>query len=419
MNIRFLFLAIMAFQLSLSPLVYGQQKFGKEIVAKLTSDEFHGRGYTNNGNKIAADYLAEQFEKYGLKKFNDSYFQKFNIDINTFPKKCGVTIKGKVLQPGVDFLPSPASGSDKGTFKLTWINKDNFLTISRKIEIEKIPVEAIVLDMQGIKSQDTLQYFHQFKNYFSNQFPVVWIQDAKFTHSMSQTQQKHAVVLVSREFVEGAETIDLDIEAVLEKDYETQNVIGFIPGKKKNKYLCVTGHYDHLGEIADTVIFPGANDNASGVAMLIYLMKYYSENPPKYSIVFMAFSAEEVGILGSKYYVENPIFPLEKIKFLVNCDISGTGDEGITVVNGTIHKKQFKKLTAINTKNNYLHKVNIRGRAANSDHFWFTQQQVPCIFIYTMGGIKAYHDIYDKGETLPLSAFTNYSKLLIGFLDSF
>ena len=133
----------------------------------------------------------------------------------------------------------------------------------------------------------------------------------------------------------------------------------------------------------------------------------------------MAFSAEEVGILGSKHYVENPLFPLNQIRFLINCDISGTGDEGITVVNGTIHKKQFKKLAKINLKKNYLSKVKVRGRAANSDHFWFSQRQVPAFFIYTLGGIKAYHDIYDKGETLPLTAFEAYLNLLIDFIRTF
>ena len=113
------------------------------------------------------------------------------------------------------------------------------------------------------------------------------------------------------------------------------------------------------------------------------------------------------------------MFPLKDIRFLLNCDISGTGDEGITVVNGTIHKKQFKKLAKINVKKKFLSKVNVRGRAANSDHFWFTQRQVPCFFIYTLGGIKAYHDIYDKGETLPLTAFSNYSQLLIEFISTF
>ncbi len=409
-------LSVLVLLLSFS--AFGQQEFGKEMVAKLTSREFHGRGYTNDGAKLAADYLVTQFEKYGLQKFGDSFLQEFEIDINVFPERCGVTLGGKILEPGRDFIPGPNSGTSQGSYQLTWINKDNFLSLPRKIEIEKMPVEALVIDTKGIKSQDTLQFFHQFRAHYPKQFPVIWIQDGKFTHSLAQKRLPHAVLEVKREFIEGQDSIQLDIVSVLKRDYKTQNVIGYVEGKKKD-YICVSGHYDHLGEIADTVIFPGANDNASGVAMLLYLMKYYSENPPDHNIVFMAFGAEEVGILGSKYYVENPLFPLKDIKFLINCDISGTGDEGITVVNGTIHKKEFKRLTKINAKQKYLEKVKIRGMAANSDHFWFTQRQVPAIFIYTLGGIKAYHDIYDKAETLPLTEFTDYSQLLIDFIATF
>jgi len=107
---------------------------------------------------------------------------------------------------------------------------------------------------------------------------------------------------------------------------------------------------------------------------------------------------------------------LDEIKFLINCDLAGTGDEGITVVNGTVYKKQFKKLAKINVKKHYLTKVKVRGRAANSDHYWFSQKGVPAIFIYTMGGISAYHDVYDKAETLPLTEFDDYSQLLIDFI---
>ena len=167
------------------------------------------------------------------------------------------------------------------------------------------------------------------------------------------------------------------------------------------------------------VYFPGANDNASGVAMLLYMAKYFSENQPKYSIVFMAFGAEEAGILGSKYYVEHPLFPLKDIRFVVNCDIMGTGDQGVTVVNGTVHKKEFKKLAVLNLENKYVEKVQVRGRASNSDHYWFSQRQIPAVFIYTMGGITAYHDVFDKSETLPLTDFSDLSKLLIGFIKSF
>ena len=397
---------------------FSQQKFGKEVVSALTSIDFHGRGYTNSGAEIAADYLNTQFSKYGLKPIGESFDQTFEIDVNTFPNKCGISINGKALRPGQDFQPDPKCGSAKGTFKLTWLNKENFTSLPRKIEIDKMPVEALVIDTRGINSKDTLRFFYGFKDYFSNLFPVIWVKHDRLIHSIANTQLSFPLLEVKREFIENAETIDLDIEAVLLKKFSTRNVIGCIPGRK-NKKICISAHYDHLGEIADTVVFPGANDNASGVAMLLYLMKYYSENPPEYTMVFMAFGAEEIGILGSKYYVENPLFPLKDIRFLLNCDISGTGDEGITVVNGTIHKKQFKKLAKINVKKKFLSKVNVRGRAANSDHFWFTQRQVPCFFIYTLGGIKAYHDIYDKGETLPLTAFSNYSQLLIEFISTF
>ncbi len=167
------------------------------------------------------------------------------------------------------------------------------------------------------------------------------------------------------------------------------------------------------------VYFPGANDNASGCAMLLNLANYYSqpENKPKYSIAFMAFCGEEVGLLGSKYYTEHPLFPMKNIRFLLNMDIMGTGEEGITVVNGSVFKTEFDKLKEINTQHNFIKDVKIRGKAANSDHYFFAENGVKACFIYTMGGIKAYHDIYDRAETLPLNEFENLFKLITKFGD--
>jgi Zn-dependent M28 family amino/carboxypeptidase len=153
--------------------------------------------------------------------------------------------------------------------------------------------------------------------------------------------------------------------------------------------------------------------------MLLSLAKYYKENPHKYSIVFIALGAEEMGILGAKYYVKNPLFDLDRIRFLVNFDMAGTGDEGIKVVNGTVFRKEFDLLNELNKQNNYIHSVNIRGESCNSDHCMFYRQGVPSFFIYTMGGIQAYHDIYDRFETLPFTAFEGYSELMINFFDTF
>jgi Zn-dependent M28 family amino/carboxypeptidase len=135
--------------------------------------------------------------------------------------------------------------------------------------------------------------------------------------------------------------------------------------------------------------------------------------------MFIAFGAEEVGLVGSYYYVKRPTIDLANIKFLLNFDIVGTGDDGITVVNGSVFRKEFDKLKAINQKHKLLPKVNIRGKAPISDHYFFTQDGVPCFYIYTLGGIQAYHDIFDVHETLPLTKFESFFKLITTFADSF
>jgi hypothetical protein len=213
------------------------------------------------------------------------------------------------------------------------------------------------------------------------------------------------------------EKITINVKNKFIKKYQSQNVIGFIEGKNTDSLIVLVAHYDHLGMMGSKTIFPGANDNASGIAMLLNLATYYKTNTPNYTTVFMAFGGEELGLLGAKHFVENPLFKLSKIKFLINFDISGTGDDGIQVVNGSIYQDKFNSLSKINTEQSLLKQVKIRGVACNSDHCMFHMKKVPCFFIYTLGGIKAYHDIYDKAETLPLTEFEDYYTLLTLFIN--
>jgi Zn-dependent M28 family amino/carboxypeptidase len=163
------------------------------------------------------------------------------------------------------------------------------------------------------------------------------------------------------------------------------------------------------------IYFPGANDNASGISQLLSLARYYAKNPQPYSMVFICFSGEEAGLLGSKYFSENPLIPLSNIRFLLNMDMLGTGEEGITAVNATIYPREFAMLRQANDDGHYLVKVASRGKAANSDHYWFSEKGVPAFFIYTMGGIKAYHDVYDISKTLPLNEYNHLFRLIIDF----
>ena len=89
------------------------------------------------------------------------------------------------------------------------------------------------------------------------------------------------------------------------------------------------------------------------------------------------------------------------------------------VVNGAIHEKEFAVLTKIKADQKLVKEIKKRGKAANSDHYWFSEAGVPCFFIYTMGGITAYHDVLDVEKTLPLTDYVDVFKLLTLFTNSF
>ncbi len=213
--------------------------------------------------------------------------------------------------------------------------------------------------------------------------------------------------------------IKVDIEQKFQTDHKMINVAGYIEGRtKSDSFVVFTAHYDHLGQMGASVYFPGANDNASGTAMMLDLAKYYSENTPDYSIAFIAFTGEEVGLLGSEYYVLHPLFPLSNIRFLVNLDLVGTGDDGIKVVNGAVIEKEFNLLTRINDEKKYLKAIEKRGEAAISDHYPFYAKGVKSFYIYTLGGISEYHNILDKAGTLPLTKYNELFRLLIDFVKT-
>lgn len=423
--------------------------YARKIVDTMASESMHGRGYVNGGDSIAAHYLKNEFSKIGLKSFGSDYYQRMNFAINTFPgeilfdfqlfddkaslERMDLTAYQFVGRPGENFLISPSTDESSGiTMNFGVVVFDSTDAKSEKAYnkfIKKTQKSGfnpwILVDDRDVFDKNKLEYFKKIKsNHLGG--PGVFVLVKKLTWSQSQEKSPYHKIEIlkdsfklvkSKNFV-GYSTFKFDNKFI--PNHPSQNVIGYVQGSVyPDSFIVYSAHYDHLGQMGKDVYFPGANDNASGCAMLLNLANYYSkpENKPKYSIAFMAFCGEEVGLLGSKYYTENPLFPLKNIKFVFNMDIMGTGEEGITVVNGTIFKTEFDKLKEINTQNNFIKDVKIRGKAANSDHYFFSEKGVKAFFIYSMGGIKAYHDIYDRPETLPLNEFENMFKLIAKFGD--
>lgn len=353
--------------------------FAHKMVDILTSSFFWGRGYTKDGMIKAAAFIANQFKTYGVVPLNDtSYFQPFSYPVNTFPDKMEVIINQKKLIPGKDFIVSPDSRGVKAIVNLQQKDSTHFVNLTKHI--------------------------------------IVSLED-KLTWSVAATAADYTIIQVDKKALK---TVPATIKAAINNkeitSFKTANVCGWVKGtRNSDSIIVISAHYDHLGGMGATTFFPGANDNASGTSLLLGLAKYYAAYPAPYTIALVAFAGEEAGLLGSKYFTENPLFPLKNIHFLINLDLEGTGDEGITVVNATTFPNQFAKLQAVNDSGKFLVKINARGKAANSDHYWFTEKGVPSFFMYTLGGIKAYHDVYDQAATLPLNKYENLFKLITSF----
>lgn len=400
--------------------------YAKEVIKKLCSSEMKGRGYVGTGDRLAADYLAAEFERLSVRKFSKSYFQKYTTPVNTFPGKLSLKINGHELIPGKDFLIEPGSAGVSGVFKTVSISaeellKDEVWTSKVKTAAGKfVVIEAFDKKVFSSDQQKKIAELVNFLKY-SNGHPAAGtlvLSTDKLTWSGStELLSKPSFTVLASEKTTSISSVEANAENKFIKNYETQNVAGFIEGERTDSMLVFTAHYDHLGMMGEDTYFPGANDNASGVAFLLNLVKHYSSKKPVFTTVFIAFSGEEIGLVGSQYFTGHPLFPLEKIKFLINFDLAGTGDGGIQVVNGKQYQSKFDLLTTINTELNLLPQIKIRGEACNSDHCMFHTKGVPCFYMYTLGGIQAYHDIHDQAETLPLTEFEDYFTLVTTFVS--
>jgi len=403
---------------------FAQKEKAAEITEVLCSDSLFGRGYVKNGVNKAADYIASEFEKSGLEPyFDDSYFQTFKFNVNSFPGAMSVVLNGKELIPGKDFIVHEVSGSYTG--KLDFATTLDSTVLEEQVQLKTVLDEidageanAFFVDARGTTPQKEAELSRSLI-LLAKKAPLVITTGHKFMWAVGRQKLNYPIIILKEELVTEDLKLEVDIEAKFIENFESKNVVGYLPSSNtKAKTIVFTAHYDHLGGMGTETYFPGANDNASGTAMLISMADYFKKNPVDYNLMFIAFAGEEAGLLGSKHFVEEKSMKLKNIEFLLNLDIMGSGEEGITVVNGKQLEEPFEKLQEINNEKNYLTQVKPRGETQNSDHYYFYKEGVPSFFIYTMGHNKHYHDVYDTHEELSFAAYDNIVKLLVDFVES-
>lgn len=426
MNLRL----VTVFLILLSKVALAQDlQYARFLVDTLAAPGMHGRGYVNNGDKIAAGFLAGECGRLGLLPFTSGYQQKFTFPMNTFPGKMEVAVNSAVLKPGSDFQVWAAAPDLKGTFEIVFLTPEILLKPRKlsKFLSHGYSEKFVLIDKQGVNDKNTLRLLDSLKYYnFLHAKGLIYVNDSKLVWSVviGSRVRSYPVIDIKREVLpENIKTITVDIESEFVPKHPASNVYGWIKGKvESDTFLVFTAHYDHLGRMGSSVYYPGANDNGSGTAMVMDMARHYSQagNQPFYSMAFVFLSGEEAGLLGAQYCADHPPVDLKKIKFLVNLDMVGTGSEGITMVNANRFKGEFDRMVKINADNEYILTVKERGESCNSDHCPFYEKGVPSVFIYSLGKeYSEYHNPYDQSSRIPFSEYNDIFRLMSDFMNGF
>ena len=196
------------------------------------------------------------------------------------------------------------------------------------------------------------------------------------------------------------------------------NLIGYIKGKSEN-VIIISAHYDHVG-INNSEIFNGADDNASGVAVILASAKYFMENKPLNTLLFVAFDAEEMGLQGAYSFLDNPPIPRELIKLNINLDMVSHNDKSELYAAGTFKSPAIKDIiqnadqnTGISIK--FGHDQPDMGKddwTMQSDHGPFAKENIPFLY-FGVEDHKDYHKPSDDFDNINANFFYSASTAIL------
>lgn len=199
------------------------------------------------------------------------------------------------------------------------------------------------------------------------------------------------------------------------KEIQGENILGCIKGSATpNEYIVISAHYDHEG-IKNGKIYNGADDDASGISALFAFAEYFQKYPPKHSVILAAFDAEEKGLVGSFYFVENSIIPKTQLKLNINMDMISRSDKKELFVVGPQHYPKYKSMVEnVETAGELSLKIGHKEWTHASDHAGFHQAKIPFIY-FGVEDHEDYHKPTDDFENIHQTFYTNAVQTIISF----
>ena len=438
-----------------------------EKIHDLASPEKEGRGSGTPGEALAADYIAREFRKIGLKPAGDreSYFQSFDITLGVRVGKDNRLTLETAGRP-IDYRPevafAPFGFSDEGSFSgevvfagygitAPELNYDDYAGIDVKEKIvlvmthepqEKNPQSPfrrpeafrytevrykawnarehgakgviVVTDPNGHGAEREQLFAVRGGGASAGIVAVNVLRTVAeqilrpASKELSLLQKEIDETLSSRSFPISGVAAHLQINLIREKG-RAKNVVGILPGKDpkvRQEAIVIGAHYDALGHGGEHSlapdhygeIHPGADDNASGVSGMLALAQAFALSRSGRTLVFVAFSGEEIGLLGSSYYVKNSPWPIEKSYAMINLDMIGRLTNDQVYIMGVDTAKEFRPVIHEAAEGSNL-KLSYSGDGYGpSDHTSFYTQGIPVLMFFT-GPHSDYHrpsDTLDK-----------------------
>jgi len=450
----------------------------KEHIEYLASDSIKGRKPGTPGGLLSAEYIKNRFTEMGLKPLADDCFQYFEIVTEvSLGDNNSLKIGDYSAKPNEDYIPYSFSsngklisqlafagyGFDLDLDSLKWNDYENidvngkwvmilrgdsepdnpdskfydFVKARDKVLTAKDKGAAGVLLVSGIKFDETdkLVTLYYDKTKSGSGIPVLNIKrniaDKILEKSGKTIEQVENEIIETQKPLSFAIPCELFAETeTLQHKVKTQNVIAVLEGNDpilKDQYIIVGGHYDHLGmggygsgsRMPDTVaVHNGADDNASGIAGIIEIAeKLAAQNNNKRSIIFMAFGGEEMGLLGSKYFVNNPLVDLKNINAMVNIDMIGRLNESNKIlIGGTGTSIEAETILNNNVKEIDINLSFSPEGFGPSDHASFYSENIPVFFIST-GAHEDYHTPFDDIDKINFEGQKAISDYLVNVIE--
>lgn len=441
-------------------------------VKELASDKYAGRLTGTEEYNASAEWVASHFKKWGIAPAGDNgtYFQGFPNPYTLVFKDCEVYLhipyKDSVLKKYYryedEFIPGSTSGSGEVTAEVIYVGYgatapelgyDDYEGVDVKGKIVLMEREAPVSPQNEELFKKWRPYsFHQYKlqnavkhgargmlynygpignpnNAYDESFIYSHVGSVLVEDVFSGTGRKHRDVVAAirktlkpQSFATG-KTITIKNTTEHHPEGIGYNVIGILEGSDpalKEELIIIGGHLDHLGRCYE--IMPGANDNASAVSVVMGIAEALAECPvkPRRSVMFLCFGAEEQGVVGSEYYCDHPVVPLNKTVGLINMDGVGCGDR-LSALAARNYPEFWEFINKANER--YIHRQIRTSFFANIarprlDAARFMWKGVPTLSFGASGSRSYYHITKDNIDTITPEILEDLAQLLfVAVLD--